>query len=216
MTNQPDPLLYDLQQMTIDLSLIERKHLVPGTLRHENDIEHSFTVALLCWYIHDRYSIDLDISKILKYAMAHDFVERYAGDVSTFASTSEREAKIIQERASLDRLSTEYEQFDDLITTMEAYEAKDDEESLFVWSVDKMQQLIMGELDDWRSYAEGGITYEQFAPKYDELADKSSPYCREIFDGLVAYSKSTYYEQPSALLLTSTGGRTLGNHSNRL
>jgi putative hydrolase of HD superfamily len=150
----PDPLLFSLQQMIIDISLIERKHYLPHTSRRENDIEHSMTVAILCWYILDKYTLDLDVAKVLKYALTHDFVERYAGDVPTFASVDERNEKVLREQESLNRLSEEFEGFGDMVTSMQRYEAKEDEESLFVWSVDKMQQLIMGDLDNWRSYAE--------------------------------------------------------------
>lgn len=194
--NKPDPLLFSIQQMTIDMSLIDRKHYLPHTSRRENDIEHSMAVAILCWYILDRYALDLDVAKVLKYALTHDFVERYAGDVPTFASQPERDEKVLREQASLQRLSEEFKGFDNLIATMKMYEAKEDEESLFVWSVDKMQQLIMGDLDNWRSYAEKPIAYEDFSKKYAELLGKSSNYTREIFEGLFNYSKTTYYDQP--------------------
>lgn len=182
--------------MIIDLSLINRNHYLAKTDRRENDIEHSMTVAVLCWYIHDKHKLDLDIAKILKYAITHDFVERYAGDVNTFASDAERKAKVKREQESLDRLSDEFSEFGDMVTSMQGYEAKEDEEALFVWTVDKMQAMIMGDLDNWRPYAELSITYEQFAMKYQELLEKSSKHCREIFEGLIEYSKSTYYDRP--------------------
>ena len=141
----PYPILYELQKLTVDLSLINRQHLIPGTDRRENDVEHSLTVAMLCWYIHDKNNVDLDIAKILKYALTHDFVERYAGDVPSFAPQAERDAKVIREKESLDRLSEEFSDFGDMVTTMQKYEIKEDEESLFVWSVDKIQQLVMGD-----------------------------------------------------------------------
>ena len=193
--SHPDPLLFSLQRLIVDLSQINRKHYIPKTARRENDIEHSMAVAVLCWYIHDTYKLDLDIAKIFKYALTHDFVERYAGDVPTFASSAERDAKVVRERESLDKLSDEFSEFSDMVAAMQGYELKEDEESLFVWSVDKMQQLIMGDLDDWRSYAERPITYDEFVAKYTELLEKSSKYSREIFESLVEYSKTTYYEQ---------------------
>lgn len=182
--------------MIIDLSLIDRNHYLAKTNRRENDIEHSMTVAILCWYVHDKYQINLDIAKILKYAITHDFVERYAGDVNTFASVDERNTKVQREQESLDRLSSEFGEFNGMVTAMQGYESKQDEESLFVWTVDKMQQLIMGDMDKWRPYAEIDITYKQFTAKYKELSEKSSMHCREIFEGLIQYSKSTYYDQP--------------------
>lgn len=162
---RPHPLLFELQQLTVDLSLVDRKHYLPHSKRNENDVEHSFTVALLCWYLHEKVHPELDMALILKYAMAHDFVERYAGDVPSFASK-------------------------------EAREEKSDEESVFVWTVDKMQQLIMGDLDEWTCYMEDDISYNRFAEKYTDIAQKGSQYCRQIFDELIAYSQSTYPTRP--------------------
>lgn len=195
----PDPLLFSLQQMIVELSSVDRRHYIPHTKRRENDIEHSVAVAVLCWYIHDTRKLDLDIAKILKYALTHDFVERYAGDVPTFAGAAERNEKVLREHESLNRLSEEFGAFNDMVTSMQKYETKDDEESLFVWSVDKMQQLIMGDLDNWNSYAERPIPYDEFVIKYTELSEKSSKYSREIFDSLIEYSKSTYYDRPAPL-----------------
>ena len=191
-----DTTFFSLQQIIIDLSLIDRKHYFPGMKRHENDIEHSMAVTMLCWYIHDKLALDLDIAKILKYALTHDFVERYAGDTPTFASSEERAAKVIREQESLQKLSIEFSSFDDMIYTMQNYEDKPDEESLFVWSVDKMQALIMGDMDNWKAYAEAPISYDDFTDKFDELYPKSSQYTKEIFRELVAYCKTTYYDRP--------------------
>lgn len=189
---KPDEILFELQKLIIDLALINRNHYLAKTDRKENDIEHSFAVALLCWYIHDRYEVNLDIAKILKYALSHDFVERYAGDVNTYASTEARTQKVKDEAVALKRLSSELENFPDLVRKMNQYELKQDEESLFVWTVDKIQQLIMGDLDAWRPYHDISITFEQFCDKNNEQLEKSSPYIRDIFDGIITYSKTTY------------------------
>lgn len=194
---RPDDTLFFLQQMIIDLSLIDRRHYLAGTDRRENDIEHSASVMLLCWYIHDHYEIGLDITRIIKYALVHDFVERYAGDVNTYASAEELAAKVEKEREALTRLSTEFAAFPDLVRSMQAYEDRSDDESLFVWTVDKMQALIMGDMDNWRPYAEIGINYQRFHEKFDEIYEQSSPYLREITRALIDYSRSTYYDRPA-------------------
>ncbi len=193
---QNDLNLSLIQQLVIDISLIDRNHYLAKTNRRENDVEHSLTVAVLCWYFHEKVSNPLDISKIFKYALAHDFVERYAGDVNTFANEKDREQKIVDERASLAKLSIEFSGFNTLVDTMQGYETRADEESLFVWTVDKMQALIMGDLDDWRPYKELDISYSRFVEKYDELLSQSSRYCRDAFEELIEYSKTTYYDQP--------------------
>lgn len=193
---EPDLMLFALQQLSIDVSLINRNHYLARTNRRENDVEHSYTVALLCWYIHDKYQIPLDIGKILKYALSHDVVERYAGDTNTFASPADRQKKVEREKQALERLASEFSGFPDLVTTMTEYERRGDAESLFVWTVDKMQALVLGDMDNWRPYQEINVTYEVFEAKHKEQLAECSPYCKEIFAELAEYSKSTYYDRP--------------------
>lgn len=197
MANKPDQLYFLLQQYIIDLSLIDRNHYLAKTDRRENNTEHSVSVALLCWYIHDKHNLPLDIGKILKYALAHDFVEIYVGDVNTFASPQERRQKIQKEADALKRLKEELRGFDNFIAILEAYESKSDEEALFVWTVDKMQALVMADLDNWRPYEEISITYKQFVDKHTKQLLESSAYAKAIFSELIEYCKGTFYDRPS-------------------
>lgn len=187
---------FQLQQLVSDLTQIKRNHQHPSKEHYENDVEHSFSVALLCWYIISSNGLKLDIALVLKYAMAHDFVERYAGDVNTFASDDARKHKIETERIALQKLTLEFSDFPEMVDSMTNYEARSDDESLFVWTVDKMQALILGDLDNWRPYQRLDISFQQFSDKYTELSAVSSPYCKQIFESLIAYSKSTYYDRP--------------------
>lgn len=191
-----DPQYVLLQKMVIDLSLINRSHYLAKTDRHENDIEHSMAVAVLCWYIYEKLQPNLDLAKILKYAMCHDFVEQYAGDVNTFAGADARQAKVANEAAALKRIEQEHKEFPDLAKTIAEYELRSDEESKFVWTVDKMQALIMGDMDAWRPYAEIGIPYQTFIEEHDDLLARSSQYCKEIYRELIAYCHTTYYDRP--------------------
>jgi len=191
-------MLFSLQKLVADMSLIDRNHHILGSERAENDIEHSFTVALLCWYIHDHLSLALDLTKIFKYALVHDFAERYAGDTNTFASKEDRAKKVELEAAAIVRLSEEFGEFSDLPQTLQSYDSKSDEEALFVWTVDKMQAMILGDLDNWRPYKKISITYDSFSKKHHEHLDAGSPHCREIFEALLEYCKTTYYDRPVA------------------
>jgi len=196
MSLRPHNTLFELQQLVNDLSFIERNHHLINSERQENDIEHSFMVALLSWSICSQNKLALDLSKVLRYALIHDFVERYAGDVNTFASQSAREAKVEREQAALARLSKEFVEFEDLVESLDHYEHKKDEEALFVWTVDKMQGMILADMDGWRPYRKINITYDRFIEKHSEHLAKASPYCKEIFASLFEYCKTTYYDRP--------------------
>lgn len=191
-----DSNLFAIQKLVVELALIDRNHYLAKHDRRENDIEHSFAVAMLCWYAYEKLRPNLRLEKILQYALAHDFVERYAGDTNTFATSTERDKKVVREREALDRLCGEFNSFSSLVSAMRAYESKLDAESLFVWTIDKMQALIMGDLDNWRPYEELYISYDDFVKKYSELLVDSSPHAKEIFEVLIEYCKTTFYDQP--------------------
>lgn len=198
MADKPHPALFKLQHLVSDLSKVDRRHYKLNTDTRESDVEHSFSVAMLCWFILTNNRIDLDLSLVLQYALAHDFVERYAGDTNTFASPKQRQAKIQKEKVALQRFGEEFGDFPSLVDVMQRYETKEDSESLFVWTVDKMQPLILSDMDgNWRPYNELGINYETFSEKYADLLTQASPYCKEIFDSLIQYCQSTYYSRPN-------------------
>lgn len=175
---------------------MERNHHLIGSEHQENDIEHSFMVALLSWFICSHHKINLDLSKVLRYALVHDFVERYAGDTNTFASKSDRTKKAELEKAALAKLSEEFSGFKDMVDCLKRYEEKADEEALFVWTVDKMQALVLADMDGWRPYQKIKINYERFVQKHSEQLEKCSPYCKEIFVSLLEYCKTTFYDSP--------------------
>lgn len=188
--------MFTLQKLICDLSKVDRNHHILNSDDQENDVEHSFAVALLCWYICDRLNLKLDMSKVLKYALIHDFAEVYAGDINTFASKQDRERKIELEAKAISKLRGEIADFTDFSKTLQNYESKKDDESLFVWTVDKMQALVLADLDNWRPYQKIDISYDSFARKHHEQLDNCSAYCKEIYKALLEYCKTTYYDKP--------------------
>jgi 5'-deoxynucleotidase YfbR-like HD superfamily hydrolase len=196
--NEKDPTMFDLQKVAVDFGAMERHHYVPGTERRETNVEHSYSVAMLCWYIYNQVQPDLDMSLILKYALIHDLVELYAGDINTFASDEERAQKVVDEHYAMSLMLERFSEFEDLSLTLKNYHEQADQEAVFVRTIDKMQPLILGDLDNWRCYAEysDGISFEAFCQKYELLLLSASPYVEEVFRSLIDYCKSTYYDKP--------------------
>lgn len=199
--SRPLPLMFELQQLVNDMALIDRNHFILGTDRSENDIEHTFAVTMMCWFVMDKYKIPLSKKKVLKYALAHDFAERYVGDVNTFASEQDRSDKELREKLSIETLKKEFHDFPALTESLVGYENKVDDEALFVWTIDKMQAIILADMDNWRPYERIGITYDQFVEKHNEHMEKGSVHCKEIFKELLDYCKTTFYDRPSRKLL---------------
>lgn len=154
----------------------------------ENDAEHSFQLALTAWYIIDSQKINLNLSKILKYALAHDLVEIYAGDTYFFAPKTEMETKKQREEEAAHRIKSEFSEFPELHKIIEDYENKNDPESKFIYALDKVIPIINIYLDDGAGLKERKISLEMI------LSSKTpkvsiDPEIKKYFDELIEILK---------------------------
>lgn len=126
-------------QLTDDFSNVERIPRLADS-RRENDVEHSFMLAVAAPAIAERYYSDLDVEKVRRFALVHDLLEVEVGDVATFDLNAaelkekdrrEQEAKhIVSERLSNISAS--------IAEDLEEYERQDCDEAVFVRMVDKL------------------------------------------------------------------------------
>jgi putative hydrolase of HD superfamily len=148
--------LFDFVEMTNSFKKIERDIPLFGSTKLENDVEHSYQLAMVCWYIASVENIDLHIGKILKYALIHDLPEVYAGDTPLYTSNDKHlHNKADREKEAMSRLQKEFVNFPELHTWIQRYEEKVDEESNFVYAVDKLLPIISIYLDKghaWRTH----------------------------------------------------------------
>lgn len=168
---------------------VERKILVKESNRYENDQEHSYSLAMLAWYVNDVYKLGLNGEKILKYALAHDLVEAYAGDTyfyttnkKTIVEKEAREAKAFQ------KIQKEFSHFSELGEIIERYEKRKDPESRFIYALDKVEPIFA-------IYRDGGRTWKKQAVTFEMLISKKAPKVagdktvQKIFEELVLMLK---------------------------
>lgn len=195
--NIPIDDLIQTQKLVLDILHIKRGHYIPKTDRKENVLEHSFSVATLSWKLYSALKLDLNLEKVLRYALCHDFSERgLENDTNAYANTTEKLQKAEREALVLEKLEKEFDHFEDMVTTLKDYENVVDEEARFVKSVDKIQAITLGGMDDWRQYKEYGTTYDQFKAKGEEFIANSPECLKETFRALLKESTSSYYDNP--------------------
>lgn len=176
----------ELQQLIADFAKIKRVPNLADTGQPENDVEHSFGLAITCWYLHSRIAPSLDISKILKYALSHDIVEIHAGDTYIF-DTEALLTKEKRERQAIELLKTDWSDFQELTEYTEGYADKRSEEAKFVYAVDKILPVIMVELGlkdrSWESYA---ITLDMYTENKKTIlrSDIVAPYYEKLITWL--------------------------------
>lgn len=132
----------ELQQLIADFSSIERVLRIADKGRFENDVEHSFGLALTCWFIAPKIAPELDMQKILQYSLAHDIVELHAGDTYIF-DEDKIKTKFAREDQAIKQLQKEWPDFPELTDASQSYKDRTDDEAEFVYVIDKMLPAIM-------------------------------------------------------------------------
>lgn len=113
-TNYPSvQRLSELQQFINSFGAVSRVFNLNDRL--ENDLEHSYGLALICWYLAPKIAPELNLEKIFKYALAHDTVEVHAGDTFVFADAEHIASKSEREDAALEKLYDEWPDFTEMV-----------------------------------------------------------------------------------------------------
>lgn len=179
--------------------------------RDETDGEHAFSLAMIALTIHERLQLGLNTGKISQYALVHDLVEAHAGDVS---------ARVADQKAHLLKTDREHEaymiikkQFEVsapwIPRLIEAYESRADEESKFVYVVDKCIGALTCMAGDGARWSEYYPTPESYRETVKRLRKKASqfPALLELFDVIhdeldarqAAYTKANGHIKPTSL-----------------
>jgi 5'-deoxynucleotidase YfbR-like HD superfamily hydrolase len=131
-----DPVLDELACSYADVRRITRSR----DDDFETDASHSLHLALLALpYAAENYP-ELDQSKLAIYALIHDIVEGYAGDVPSLGASEDRmRQKAIDEAAALDTIKEKFSlRYPHFVAMIFGYEHIIDDEAKFIKTFDKM------------------------------------------------------------------------------
>ncbi len=172
-------------KLTQDFRNIERQVIFKKTNQRENDIEHSYQLAMAAWYLADSRKLDLNINLLLKYALVHDLVEIYAGDTPMHSKDEVYvQSKEQREKLAREKLKSEIVEFYEVHALIEAYEEKKDKESKFIYALDKLLPPLNIYLEGGHSWKVNNISLDMIIKsKSDKIA--LSPDVKVYFDELV-------------------------------
>src|SRR5580704_10395759 len=86
----------------------------------ENDVEHSYHLAMMAWYLNEAGHLGFDTNLLIRYALLHDLVEAYVGDVHAFDMIG-RLGKEERERAAILRFQDEFPEIPQMVPIMQDY-----------------------------------------------------------------------------------------------
>lgn len=168
---------------------VERVVRIPGKEQRENDIEHSYHLAMLAWYISESNNLPLNKNLLLTYSLVHDFVEVYAGDTYIYSKNQEdHDSKKEREENARLRLEKEFPEFKGFHEAILTYERQEDLESRFVYVLDKLHPVFQIYLDGGRDWRKHKVT---LAMLIEKKADKAllSPYLLPYWEELLTILK---------------------------
>ena len=185
--------LLNFVKLTNDFKKIERDIPQFSSFNRENDAEHSYQLAMIAWYIATIENSGLNTEKILKYALIHDLPEVYAGDTPLCTSDdSYLKSKKEREINSILKTQTEFSDFLDMHVYIKKYEKLDDEESKFVYALDKILPLMSIFLDKGHAWKTHRIDINSLIKKNIEKVSVSA--IAEKYFNLMVEKIQEYFE----------------------
>ncbi len=168
---------------------------IHGEGQFDNDIEHSYRVAMLAWFIVLEYKLKLDVNKVIKYALVHDFVEVFAGDLSIYKNYNQA-TKEKNEHKSLLKLKKDYPNQALVWDIVTEYEKRLDDESKFVYVVEKLEPIIVVLLSEKDHWIKRNVSMEDFIDrkqrKIKDIKTFAQIFNKEMMDYLIK-NKNKYF-----------------------
>lgn len=178
-----------ITEMIYPFYMIDRDMELPIRETPENDAEHSWSLALGACALAPLLDSSLDVGKVAQFAIVHDLVEVYSGDVSIWDKTdSNHDNKENNERLSLEKIKSEYTHFPWIFETIDEYERKETNEAKYVWSVDKYLAMYMRYTLAEPFFTKKGITKKDFDTGIRRMSHKAHAHesVGILFDELIA------------------------------
>lgn len=175
-----------------DFRKTERQIYAVDDERNENDVEHSFQLAIFAWYLIDTLKLKMDTGLVIKYSLVHDMDETFDGDKHIF-DTVGRVDKEEKAKKARERIFTMFPDWTGYKDVSEKYQELEDEESRFVNALDKVLPVINIILDNGRSWKREVTTLKMLKENKRPKVN-IHPVAEEIWNNLEKYMQDREME----------------------
>ncbi len=158
------------------------RHSWTSSGRHESVAEHSFRLVVFAWLVKEEFT-ELDMDKVIKMCIFHDFGEALTGDIPSFEKQdSDREKEDLAVKEILNVLPSPYrEELSDLFMEMNALET---EEAKLYKSLDRLEAVIQHDEADISTWLpleyELQLTYGEKDAKHFKYMKELQEYMKEV------------------------------------
>lgn len=163
------------------LKAVHRRTKPLGLDRYENSAEHSWQVSLLALVLAKFANEKIDVERVIKMLLVHEFGEIDADDTFFFDSAGRDEAKE-KEAEGVRRILAilPEEKADELWELWNEYENGDSPEAKYARAIDRVMPMLQNLYNNKQSWTENGITKEQILTKTAYINDGSEEIWQRI------------------------------------
>ncbi len=143
--------------------------------RRESVAEHSWRLSMFAYFMKDEFP-NVDIDKVIKMCIFHDFGEAFTGDIPSFMKTDNDER--IESEVVYDWIESLPKPYcDDLFELFKEIDEQKTEEAKLFRALDKLEAAISHNEADLRTWLP--LEYE-LNPEYGFMESQFSPYTQEL------------------------------------
>jgi 5'-deoxynucleotidase YfbR-like HD superfamily hydrolase len=162
--------LVDLARLSLLFGRVNRITFHEDGTTPESDTDHTVMLGLAACAIAAEYQPDLDVGLVAQFALVHDLVEAYAGDMPTLrALSADRKAeKKAREHAAYSRIMSEFGlDLPWIDQTIAEYERQAWPEARFVRALDKLLPKLTHILNRQVTLRAEGMGVDELRARYD-------------------------------------------------
>lgn len=177
--------------MEIDkLKKINRQSYISDGSRHENDTEHSWSLAMMCMVLSEYANEKIDLLKTMTMVLIHDIIEIDAGDTYAYddkGNVTKREREVKAAERIFKILPEDQAKY--MRDLWEEFEEAQSPEAKFALTLDKVQPAMLNDITGGISWKEHGVKESQIRKRNEKTHEGSEEiwqYCKEIIDKNIA------------------------------
>ena len=144
------------------LKRITRQTYLADKSRKENDAEHSWHLAMMCFLLAEHSNEEIDVLRTIQMVLIHDLVEIDAGDTYAYDTEGNKTKREREEKAATRIFGLLPEdQALYLRELWEEFEVGETREAKFANSLDKVQPMMLNDASDGLAWREHEVHLDQ-------------------------------------------------------
>jgi putative hydrolase of HD superfamily len=158
------------------LKQVFRRSLITDGSRYENDVEHSWHLAVMVTLLSECAAEPVDLMRTVKMVLIHDIVEIDAGDTIIY-DTAGRKEVVQAEQAAADRIFglLPDDQASEFRAIWDEFEARITPEARFARALDRLQPIMLNVATQGRTWRENKITFDRVMNLNRPIVEAGAP-----------------------------------------